>query len=178
MFKEERDDLLFNWYMIGNIEEGRPNMGPLMPVAVYRLMQFAMRDVLIRELGVAATDKIFYTAGRKAGHEFYRTQVGDCDTFDELVVKLTQLLKDLKIGILNIESANHQRGEYVLTIAEDLDCSGLPVTHESICVYDEGFLAAIFKDFTGQEHDVKEIDCWCTGEKICRFKAQIIKPQP
>lgn len=172
MFKEERDDLLFNWYMIGDIEEGRPSMGSLMPVAVYRLMQFAMRDVLIREFGVATTDKIFYTAGCKAGHEFYRTQIGDCDTFNELTTKLTKLLKDLKIGLLNVESANHQRGEYVLTVSEDIDCSGLPLSHESICVYDEGFLAAIFQDFTGHEYEVKEIDCWCTGDRICRFEAK------
>ena len=47
VFKEERDELKFNWSMIGNIGEGRPNLGNTMDVSVYRLMQFTLRDVRI-----------------------------------------------------------------------------------------------------------------------------------
>jgi predicted hydrocarbon binding protein len=25
------------------------------------------------------------------------------------------------------------------------------------------------ESFTGQPYDVKEIDCWCTGDRTCRF---------
>ena len=35
MFKEERDELKFDWSMIGNIGEGRPNLGNTMDVSVY-----------------------------------------------------------------------------------------------------------------------------------------------
>jgi len=34
MFKEERDEALFDWGMIGNIAQGRPNMGSTMDVTV------------------------------------------------------------------------------------------------------------------------------------------------
>ena len=50
MFKEEREELKFDWSMIGNIEEGRPNLGSTIDLSVYRLMQFTLRDVLIKEL--------------------------------------------------------------------------------------------------------------------------------
>jgi hypothetical protein len=43
MFKEERDELKFDWSMIGNIGEGRPNLGNTMDVSVYRLTHQAVR---------------------------------------------------------------------------------------------------------------------------------------
>jgi hypothetical protein len=60
MFKEERKEPGFYWSMIGNVGEGRPNLGPTMDVAVYRLMQFTLRDILITEFGAAAADRIYY----------------------------------------------------------------------------------------------------------------------
>ena len=60
MFKEEREELKFDWSMIGNIGEGRPNLGATMDVSVYRLMQFTLRDVLIKQFDVETADKIFY----------------------------------------------------------------------------------------------------------------------
>ena len=35
-----------SWELLGNLEEGRPNLGPYARVEIYRLMQFAFRDVL------------------------------------------------------------------------------------------------------------------------------------
>jgi hypothetical protein len=71
MFKEEREESIFEWSMIGDIEEGRPNLGPMVHVAVYRLMQFTLRDILIRDHGVEAADKIFGRPVRRpaANHE-------------------------------------------------------------------------------------------------------------
>jgi len=65
MFKEEREELKFNWNMIGNIGEGRPNLGNTMDVSVYRLMQFTLRDVLIKEFDTESADRIFYQAGQR-----------------------------------------------------------------------------------------------------------------
>jgi len=72
MFKEERDELKFDGSMIGNIGEGRPNLGDTMDVSVYRLMQFTLRDVLIKQFDVETADKIFYEAGKHAGKEFLK----------------------------------------------------------------------------------------------------------
>ncbi len=43
MFKEERKESLFDWSMLGDLKEGRPNLGNSMNVDVYRLMQFTLK---------------------------------------------------------------------------------------------------------------------------------------
>ena len=85
------------------------------------------------------------------------------------IVKLSSLLKDLKVGIFRLEEMDPEANHLVATVAEDLDCSGLPMVNESVCTYDEGFLAGIFEAYTGKKYQVKEVDCWCTGERVCRF---------
>lgn len=169
MFKEERTESQFDWKMIGDINMGRPNLGTSMDVSVYRLMQFTLRDIMIIEFGVEKTDKIFYLAGKRAGIELYRNLITKKDNFDDFADNLQEILKDLKIGILRIEKADMKKFEFTITVAEDLDCSGLPVTSEEICTYDEGFISGLFLEHTGLEFDVKEIDCWCSGDRVCRF---------
>ena len=174
MFKEEREALKFDWNMIGNIREGRPNLGNTMDVSVYRLMQFTLRDVLIKKFDVETADRIFYEAGMQAGKEFCKELITQKDDFKEFVVELQQLLKDLKIGILRIEKADMTKMTFTLTVAEDLDCSGLPVSDETICTYDEGFLSGLLSEYTGKNFDAKEIDCWCSGDRVCRFEAKLV----
>lgn len=60
-----------------------------------------------------------------------------------------------------------------LTVDEDLDCSGLPDTGDQICVYDEGLIQGILESFTKRPFQVRETDCWCTGERTCRFQAKV-----
>jgi hypothetical protein len=172
MFKEERKELQFDWNMIGNIGEGRPNLGNTMDVSVYRLMQFTLRDVLIKQYDTETADQIFYEAGRHAGKEFYKELITQKDDFNEFVVELQDLLKKLKIGILRIEEADLEKMTFRLTVAEDLDCSGLPVSDETICTYDEGFISGLLSEYTGKNFSAKEVDCWCSGDRVCRFEAK------
>ena len=171
MFKEEREELRFDWSMIGNIGEGRPNLGNTMDVSVYRLMQFTLRDVLIKQFDVETADKIFYEAGKHAGKEFCKELITPKDDFNEFVVELQELLKNLKIGVLRVEQSDLEKMKFILTIAEDLDCSGLPVSDETICKYDEGFISGLFSEYTGKKFNVNEIDCWCSGDRVCRYQA-------
>jgi hypothetical protein len=53
----------FYWGLLGNLELGRPNLGPTSRLEVYRLMQFSLRDVLEQHLGTEPADLIFYEAG-------------------------------------------------------------------------------------------------------------------
>jgi predicted hydrocarbon binding protein len=174
MFKEERDELKFEWSMLGDVVLGRPNLGDTMNVAVYRLMQFTLRDVLIKEFGPQEAERIYYLAGQSAGRQFFRNLVTQKTDFNEFVVEIQKLLSDLSIGILRVEKADIQNMHFILTVAEDLDCSGLPICEESICTYDEGFINGLFLEFTGKEFDVKEVDCWCSGDRVCRFE---VKPK-
>ena len=174
MFKEERDELKFDWGMIGNIGEGRPNLGNTMDVSVYRLMQFTLRDVLIKQFDAESADRIFYEAGKQAGKEFCKELITQKDDFNEFVVELQELLKKLKIGILRIEEADLEKMNFTLTVAEDLDCSGLPASDETICTYDEGFISGLLSEYTGKKFSAKEVDCWCSGDRVCRFEAKSV----
>jgi predicted hydrocarbon binding protein len=171
MFKEERDESRFEWSMLGDIEEGRPNLGPLMHVAVYRLMQFTLRDILIRDFDVETADRIFFEAGKKAGEEYFKNVLTEKKNLDGLFADLQQTMKALGIGIFRVESAEPEKGSFVVTVAEDLDCSGLPVSAEQICTYDEGFISGVLFAYSGKDFRVKEIDCWCSGGRVCRFTA-------
>jgi predicted hydrocarbon binding protein len=172
MFKEEREELSFDWNMIGNIGEGRPHLGSTMDVSVYRLMQFTLRDVLIKQFDAETADRIFYEAGEHAGKEFYKELITQKDDFNKFVVELQELLKKLKIGILRVEKSDLENMNFTLTIAEDLDCSGLPASDETICTYDEGFISGLFSEYAGKSFDVEEVDCWCSGDRVCRFEAK------
>jgi len=124
MFKEEREESRFEWSMLGDLQEGRPNLGPMVHVTVYRLMQFTLRDILIRDFGVQEADRVFFEAGKKAGEQFCENILADKQDLDSLFADLQKTMKELGIGIFRVESADHEKGTYVVTVAEDLDCSG------------------------------------------------------
>lgn len=174
MFKEERDYNRFSWEDIGDPESGRPNLGLSVSVSVYRLLQYTIRDVLITRLGVKTASEVFVEAGRLAGKEFCNNLLNLNLEFNEFVAQLQKVLKDHKIGILRIEKLDLDNMDMILTVAEDLDCSGLPVSDETVCEYDEGFISGILEAYTGKIFNVKEIDCWASGDRVCRFKAELI----
>ncbi|MEA5003693.1 MAG: V4R domain-containing protein [Christensenella sp.] len=158
---------------LGDIKNGRINLGEQMPVEVYRLFQYTLRDVLVNELGKDKMIELFRKAGEKAGSTFYQANLGQKLDFDDFIAQLKTVLSQSKIGILRIEKFDAATGKAILTVAEDLDCSGLPVLGETVCNYDEGFIAGILSEYTGKEYIVTEIDCWATGDRVCRFEAHI-----
>jgi hypothetical protein len=161
----------FFWGLLGDLEMGRPNLGPTTRVEVYRLMQFCFRDVLEQEFGSEKADQLFYRAGYLAGSHFYAHAIGQPTDLSDFVRRLQEALSKLSIGILRVEEEDLAHGRLTLTVSEDLDCSGLPELSYEVCTYDEGFIAALLEAFTGKKFRVKEIDCWCTGDRTCRFRA-------
>jgi len=159
----------FSWSLLGDIKTGRPNLGPVTRLEVYRLMQYTFRDILEQEFGTEKTDEIFYRAGLLAGKEFFANVVGAPADLNEFVSTLQHLLMEMSIGILRVEMADPEKGSFIMTVSEDLDCSGLPETGFGVCTYDEGFIAGLMESFTGEPFEVREIDCWCTGDRTCRF---------
>ena len=171
MFKEDREEFRFEWSHLGDIKLGRPNLGPKTSVAVYRLMQFTLRDAAIKHTGPETARKIFYDAGHNAGKAIYQNMIESPTDFADLVAKLQRLLADLEIGILRVEEADLKNLTFRLTVSEDLDCSGLPLMDEAVCTFDEGLIAGILQAHTGKAFRVQEVDCWCTGDRVCRFEA-------
>lgn len=159
----------FRWEALGDIKLGRSNLGEEMPVLVYRLMQYTMLDILTKACGEEQANAYFRQAGRLAGLEFTRNLFDLTVEYGTFVAQVQKKLLELKMGILRLEVSDPDTGEVVMTIAEDLDCSGLAISDEYVCVYDEGFIAGMLEAYTGKLYHVKEIDCWANGGRVCRF---------
>ena len=175
IFKQVKDHGTFTWADLGDIKEGRGSLGEEMPVLVYRLMQFTMLDVLTKKYGREQADILLRESGHLAGSEFARNALDLTLDLDNFVSNLQMTLQNLKVGILRIESINNDASEIILTVGEDLDCSGLPITGERVCNYDEGFIAGILEVYTGKPFTVREVDCWADGNRICRFRCTMGK---
>lgn len=169
------DSYNFNWSELGDLAEGRPNLGEETSVVAYRLMQNTFKDVLSKAIGKQRTMELFVQAGFLAGKEFCKNILDTSLSFDAFIADMQDKLIALKIGILRIEEADYDKLRFVLTISEDLDCSGLPIFGESVCDYDEGFIAGILEQYTEQKFLVKEIDCWATGDRTCRFEVKAVE---
>ena len=161
----------FSWENLGDLKTGRGNLGEEMPVMVYRLMQYTLLDILSKDFDTDKANDYFRRSGFLAGSEFAKNVLDLKLDFDSFIAHLQEALKSLKIGVLRMEFTDPATGEMILTVGEDLDCSGLPVTNENVCVYDEGFLAGILQAYTGKDYIVREIDCWASGARVCRFRA-------
>ena len=166
---------IFSWNSIGNVAEGRERLGETMPVFMYRLFEYSVKDILIREFGKEKAIKIFRDAGKKAGYEFAVNVLNLTSPLNNFIAELQKILADKKVGILRIEKLDQETGSAVLTVEEDLDCSGLPPIGETVCNYDEGFLAGVLEAYTHEKYTVKEVDCWASGSRVCRFNAEIEK---
>jgi uncharacterized protein len=171
---EEQRKYAFDWSLLGDLALGRPNLGPTMRVEPYRLMEFTFRDQIEQRVGTHVTDEIFFSAGKQAGLYFFQHVIDPVVDFKDFIRKLQAVLPQMGIGVLRVEKADLEAGSFVLTVSEDLDCSGLPITGFEICRYDEGFIAALLEAFTGVAFTVLEVDCWSTGDRCCRFVAEAV----
>jgi len=173
VFKRDATIHEFSWDNLGDIKLGREDLGEEMPVLVYRLMQFTMLDILTKDHGPEQANEYFRRAGFLAGSEFAKNVLDLSVDFNNFIASLTKALADLKIGILRMEAVDPDTGNLVLTVGQDLDCSGLPLMNETVCNYDEGFIGGLLKAYTGKDYTVREIDCWASGDRVCRFNASI-----
>jgi predicted hydrocarbon binding protein len=161
---------------IGKNEQGRHQLGGDMPVLVHRLMHYAVRDVLEQELGSGKAAELLYKAGHLAGAELAQNALDLSTTFSSFAAELQRLLRELKIGILRMKHYDKATGDIVLTVSENLDCSGLPNSGDVACTFDEGFIAGILEAYTHRPYAVREMDCWASGDRVCRFRGSIMEP--
>ena len=173
IFMKTKKHMDFAWENLGDIKSGRGDLGEEMPVIVYRLMQYTMLDVLSKAYGLDAANEFFRQAGFLAGTEFAKNVLDLAVDLNLFVAGLQRALEEFKIGILRMEAFDPATGEIVLTVGQDLDCSGLPITNENVCIYDEGFISGILETYTGKKYDVREVDCWASGNRVCRFRASV-----
>lgn len=176
IFMQQKRALTFADYLQYDAQS-RDNLGAELPVMVYRMLEYSLKDELIRRYGKETQVDIFRSAGRTAGEYFARKFLDLTLPLDQFVGALQAKMQELKIGVLRIEEVDEPSGRIMLTVAEDADCSGLPVLGETVCNYDEGFIAGILSLYSGKEYTAIEIDCWATGDRVCRFRATVQDPE-
>ena len=163
----------FEWERLGDIAIGRENLGAEMPIAVYRLLMYNLMDELEGYFGPEQRDEIIRKVGFRAGLAIADNLLEPGIGFNAGIAELQKTLKELKIGIMRIEAVDRDNKNIVLTISEDLDCSGLPISGEAVCIYDEGLIGGALYSITGEKYTVTEVDCWATGDRTCRFEASL-----
>lgn len=155
-------------------ENGRENLGKDVPVLVYRLFLYSMREQLDAAFGKEKMIDVFRKSGFSSG-EYFANNLLDLNLdLNAFIAHLQEKLEALKIGILRIEKFDKDTGRMVLTISEDIDCSGMPLLGETVCNYDEGFISGILSVYTKKTYQAIEIDCWATGDRVCRFDANVL----
>ncbi len=159
---------------IGDLSAGRIELGADMPILVYRLFQMSLRKTLSETYGEGEMVNVLRNVGRLAGSAFAREILDLSLPFYDFINELTNKLLSMKIGKLNIECFDENTGHGVVSVKEDLDCSGLRERNEMMCQYDEGFIAGVFNEYTQKSYSVIEVDCWGTGANVCRFE---VKPR-
>lgn len=174
IFLEDDGDKSLELYM-EDVKIGRGNLGDEIPVAVYRLLEYSLREELGERFGREEQIDIFRRAGYRASAYFADHMLDLSLPKNEFLAQLQVKMEVLKIGILRVEEMNEETGRVVINMAEDADCSGLPTLGETVCNYDEGFLSGVLSTYTGTEYEVVEVDCWATGSRVCRFHANVRK---
>ena len=151
----------------------RGNLGDEIPVSVYRILEYSLKEELIEQFGKEKQVEIFRNAGRRAGEYFASKHLNLEQPLDSFISELQDRLAEMKIGLLRVEDVDDSTGRIILTVAEDADCSGLPVLGETVCNYDEGFISGVLTKYSGNNYNAVEVDCWATGDRVCRFRAEI-----
>lgn len=170
IFLQSNRKLTLTEYMNYN-SEGRGNLGDTIPIIVYRLMEYSLKEQLDTQFGPDEQILIFRKAGYRAG-EFFANNILDTSVnLNSFISLLQRQMEELKIGVLRIEKFDDETGKIELTVSEDADCSGLPLLGETVCNYDEGFISGILSTYFKKPYNVIEVDCWATGDRVCRFCA-------
>ena len=157
--------------------KSRGNLGEQLPVAVYRMLEYSIREELVERFDKQTQIAVFRSAGRRAGEYFARHYLNMNQPLDQFVGELQDKMQEFKIGVLRIEEVDEETGKIILTVSEDADCSGLPMLGETVCNYDEGFVSGILSLYSGKPYRAVEVDCWATGDRVCRFRAEVIETE-
>jgi hypothetical protein len=97
----------FSWDLLGNIKEGRPNLGNTTRVEVYRLFQFAFRDVIEQhvdmekgELTLTVFEDLYCSGLPDLDYEICRYDEGFIASLLECFLVTSLLSKRLIAGVL------------------------------------------------------------------------------
>ncbi len=158
---------------IQSSEPERPNLGNQIHLATYRMLHSSMRSALNGHFGARKVKLLLHEAGEIAGKELCLNLLDTRQDFYHFLSQLQHTLIELKIGILRIEKSDLEMLKFQFVIAEDLDNPKYPGPDFTYCDYEEGFITGIMTAYTNKEFTVKKVDCWTTGNRVCRYEVTV-----
>ncbi len=141
----------------------RNELGTNINLVYMRLFRLALRDTY----GSKLSSSLLYEAGRHTAiNNFKFNSIND----------VVNSLNDLSIGVMKI---TYNDGERIIFEEDECAvCSGMPVTNESLCSFEAGFLAGALSCIMNKDVVVEETKCWGLGDQICQFEASILSSKP
>lgn len=161
--------------LIEDISIGYKSLESKSSVEAYRLMQISLIDVVKRYVANEKTDVVFFESGKLAGKNLYDKFFYPTKDLRQFITQLQATVKDLKIGILDMEKIDLEEKEFTFTISEGLECSNTSELDFDVCTFNEGFIASIFECFAKVPFNVKEIDCLSRRSRNYRFSIKATK---
>ena len=108
IFMTDRLPIRFEEYLQYD-ENSRENLGQELPVLVYRMLEYSLKEELCRRFGKETQMEVFRSAGRMAGEYFAKHMLNLAQPLNQFVGELQTRLQELKIGVLRIEEADEMR---------------------------------------------------------------------
>ncbi len=102
--------------------------------------------------------------GRDAGKSL--AENFESENLPDLLKEIQNFWKENKLGEMELKD------DYLL-VEDCFDCGGLPDIGKTVCSLDEGMIEGIISEKIGGEVNVKETECFGTGENYCRFEMKI-----
>ena len=97
-------------------ENSRGNLGEQLPVFVYRMLEYSLKEALVSRFGKDVQIELFRNAGHLAGTYFAKHMLNIDQPLDSFISELQNKLQEYKIGVLRIEDINPETGRIILTV--------------------------------------------------------------
>jgi len=139
----------FNWDIIGNLQEGRPNLGDQVNFILYRVMQYTLHDVFVKQLGNEESNRLFYEAGSIAGRFFFEHFLKEFKNLPlaDFLAKFRSVLDENGIRFLRIDSVNIETGGCTVSVAAGVGETGFDNIKLDRCDYDTGVVEGILSKY-------------------------------
>lgn len=166
----------FSWGTVGDVDLGRSNLGTMVRLEAYRLIQGTFCEMLEEEYGTVRCEELYRKAGKRAGSLFYELCCGYVTTFEHFTESLAYAFRHMGIALIEVEMVGTGAWSFVVTLYEDMSCSGRNNSGDERCFYHEGFLAGIFEAYGHMEFEVRTVHNWTFIQRSCRFSVEAIIP--
>lgn len=160
------------WDKLDKARDGRGNLGPDVPIEVFRAYTYTLADYLTDTMGAQECDTFLHGLGYRSGALVVRTKLDATLPPHEFFNQLKTFLRDNRVGVFRMETYDAESGDFAFTLREDLNYSGLTPTDAVSFSYDEGYFEGVMEVYTGTSYSVHHADSWLDEGFVCRFKGE------